>query len=268
MITIDEKYYIDLDNKAIEKYGIKFDELTSGQKAYISKVINGNQRTSYKKRALSDKMKMSPNKKITKGMLNKKYSGNGKVISRGLVRDTFDSRGAGIVFALESSEQLFAKALPNCEFIVCEHNPDTYEILKDIKTRNPNIKWLIPGDFSEIVKQGIRPKYVWLDCCNCFDMNEESLYMTRNVFKDCDFLAFTFSRRNWRCTGKNGVPEPDQISNKDEDKYWMMDDSDYGYYLLKRLQTIYRNHEYYKRYEYKDGNPMYLIILKRRDLNV
>jgi S-adenosylhomocysteine hydrolase len=45
MITIDEKYYIDLDNKAIEKYGIKFDELTSGQKAYISKVINGNQRT-------------------------------------------------------------------------------------------------------------------------------------------------------------------------------------------------------------------------------
>jgi hypothetical protein len=85
----------------------------------------------------------------------------------------------------------------------------------------------------------------------------------RESLRTCKFIALTFSQRNWR----GGRRTKDQVlADKQSEEF--RDKRNYKLYLIKELQKIFRSHEYYDEYSYRDTTPMCSMVLKRRDLNV
>jgi hypothetical protein len=253
MITIDEGYYIDRDALSMSKYGYKFDELTSGRKRNITVIMGGKLNGSSKK----PKKKSSKQPKLRAG----KYSGDGKKAARNMVLKNLTSYGAGLTLALESDELHCVNALPDHKFVIFEHNPLTYELLREKHPRN--VLSLNFGDVSEAKEFPFPFEYAFLDFCNTYGKNKETLYSLRESLRTCKFIALTFSQRNWR----GGRRTKDQVlADKQSEEF--RDKRNYKLYLIKELQKIFRSHEYYDEYSYRDTTPMCSMVLKRRDLNV
>lgn len=258
MVKLNIGSTLDSDALALLNYGVKFENLTGGQRAAITKVVNGTQKKTY-----NTKKPKKIGRRITKEALSKTYAGDGKNYSRNIIDGLLIANGNGTVLALESSEQRLVKSLPNHAFVICEHNPLTYESLSN--NRSPNIIGLIKGDIREVKNFEFKFKYAWLDFCNTYGANKESLELLKDTLNPCEIIAFTFAFRGWRRVGK---PLKNSYESKPQETSEKIDKNDYAFYLIKELQNIYRNHEFYKRVIYRDRAPMLCMIMKRRDLEI
>jgi hypothetical protein len=173
----------------------------------------------------------------------KEWGGDGKRKFRNVVSEYFDKYGSGYTLALESKDLLFVKSLPNHDFEIYEHN---LEIFGTIKVHDvSNIKALYYGDVGLAQnKSTTRYKYAFLDFCNTYKSNEGRLIALSNVLRDSMFIAVTFSLR---------------MHKKEM--------SDYKIDLVKKLQSIFKNHTIEYEMSYRDGSPMIGIVLKNRGLS-
>jgi hypothetical protein len=216
-------------------------------------IMNGSLKGSPKK----PKIKSLKQPKIRAG----KYSGDGKKAARNMVLKNLTSYGAGLTLALESDELHCVNALPDHKFVIFEHNPLTYELLREKQPRN--VLSLNFGDVSEAKEFPFPFEYAFLDFCNTYGKNKETLQALRNSLRTCKFIALTFSERNWR-----GIRRTKEQILSDEQWVEFRDKRNYKLYLIKELQKIFRNHEYYDECSYRDTTPMCSMVLKTRDLDV
>jgi hypothetical protein len=175
--------------------------------------------------------------KISALQKSKEYDSPAKNKFRKKVIEFFDKDK--LTLALESPEFLFVDALPNCEFILFEHDYENYK--KMVCGNRKNIKHVFNTDVSlvRLVNEEINQAY--LDFCCTLENATPSIIDGYVKLQECDKLAITFCLRG----------------NKKEIE-------DYKFDLLKKIQNLFGHFKLEYATSYKDGAPMVGILLTNK----
>lgn len=176
----------------------------------------------------------------------KNWNGKGKEQFRNKVIEYFTMYGNGErTLALETSDLHFVNKLPNHKFDIYEHNIRMFDELE--KVRTCNISNLVYGDVWNAALADSDYTYAFLDFCGTFDMNNNAMVALSTKLNTSLFIAVTFSlRRNGCATGKSV--------------------ESYKVDLVKKIQSIYKNHTIEYEDSYRDGCPMIGMVFKHRSL--
>lgn len=174
----------------------------------------------------------------------KDYHGKNKRAFVKKVTKEFKKYGDGNVLALESHGLLFAKSLPRHMFTIYEKDLRVFKAIEKNMKSVANIKSLIKGDIGKVPYEHF--DYAFPDFCNTYKRNEHRVKLLAKRLHDSKVIAFTFSTRGHGFSKRN--------------------DGDVQFETIRRLESLFENHivDYCK--TYKDGSPMYGIILKHKDL--
>jgi hypothetical protein len=150
----------------------------------------------------------------------------------------FFHKGA-TTLALESQEFLFVDNLPDCEFILFEHDYETYKKL--VSGNRKNALHIFNADISaaRFLAEDITQAY--LDFCCTFETAIPSIVAIYPKLRRCDKIAITFCLRG----------------NKKEIE-------DYKFDLLKKIQDLFEHFKLEYATSYRDGAPMVGLLLSNR----
>jgi hypothetical protein len=103
----------------------------------------------------------------------------------------------GITLALESSQGLFVKAMPNAKFYLFEFDKITYKIL--VAANYHNVIEIFNSDIvASRQLKSVKFKQAFFDFCNSFDSNVERIALLKPIIDNMQHVGFTFSQRGTR----------------------------------------------------------------------
>lgn len=139
-----------------------------------------------------DEMKINSRMSHQKKYVKQNYNRPLKNKVRDKLISFFDNKNINKILTLESPDFLFCKELPNKKFYVYEIDFDIYNKMKKTKPNNVSI---FNGDVSEFKDLEINVDGIYLDFCASFQTQKETIYLLKEVIKNCNVFAVTFCSR-------------------------------------------------------------------------